>query len=138
MQLQKIMQDAVLGWLGDYRRGMLHYDTLNPPTVGNQWRASLDELREFVEALRQVDPLEAWAELNDCVHTLLRLVVVLLCQIPLLGPIMLPLLIMLPAMGYKTARKHALRFSVTGCIRSPAHCLKQPPDHVCGRHRPGD
>ena len=91
------MQDAVLCWLGDYRRGMLHYDTLNPPTVGNQWRASLDELREFVEALRQVDPLEAWAELNDCVHTLLRLVVVLLCQIPLLGPIMLPLLIMLPA-----------------------------------------
>ena len=125
------------GWLGDYRRGMLQYDALNSPTVGSQWRASLDELSEFVEALRQFDPLEAWAELNDCVHALLRVAVVLFWRIPLLGPVLLPLLIMLPAMGYKTARKHAQRFSATGCIRSPAHCLKQPPDHVCGRQRKG-
>ena len=138
MHFQKIMQDVLLGWLGDYRRGMLQYDALNPPTVGNQWRASLDEWREFVEALRQFDPLEAWAELNDVVHTLLRLAVVLLIQIPVMGPMILPLLIMLPAIGYKTARKHAQRYSDTGCIRSPAHCLKQPPDHVCGRHRPGN
>ena len=109
---------------------MLQYDAPNPPTVGTEWR-------ELVEALRQFDPPEAWAELNDCVHTVLRLAVVLLSQIPLMGPTLLPLLIMLPAMGYKTARKHAHRFSGTGCIRSPALCLKQPPDHVCGRHRPG-
>ena len=128
---------VMLDWLGDYRGGMLQYDTLNPPSVGNQWKAWLDESNEFVETLRQFDLLEAWAELNDCVHALLRVAVVLFRQIPLLGPMLLPLLIMLPAVGFKTARKHAQRFKSTGCIRSPAHCLNQPPDHICGRQRKG-
>ena len=125
----------MFGWLGDYRRGMLAYDALNPQTVSNQWRAFSDEFRELAEAVGQCNAVEAWSELNDCVHSFLRLIVVVISRIPLLGPLLLPALILLPALGFTTARKHAQRFSDTGCIRSSAHCLKDAPDHVCGRRK---
>ena len=124
-----------MNWIGDYRRGMLSYDYLNPPTWGSQWRAFTDEARELIEAVGQCDATEVWAELNDCVHSFLRIIVVLLWCIPLIGALLLPLAIMLPVIGFKTAKKHALRFRDTGCIRSSAHCLIVGPecDHICGR-----
>ena len=127
----------MLSWLGNYRQGMLAYDELNQPTVSNQWKAFADEFHEFAEALGQCNAVEAWSELNDCIHSFLRLVVVVISRIPLLGSLLLPVLILLPALGFKTARKHAQRFKTTGCIRSPAHCLKNPPDHACGRKKKG-
>ena len=121
-------------WIGHYRRGMRVYDQLNPQTITNQWKAFKDEVIEFCEAVVVCDVREIWDELHDVVHSFLRLLITVVAALPLIGPALLPVLVLLPALGYKTARKHALRHRDKGCIRSARHCEKEPCDHICPRY----
>ena len=120
-------------WLIYYWIGMLRYDQENPPTLSSAWNAFTDEFSEFLEAIRLRDFGDMVDEVNDVVHSGLRLSIQVIVSIPLLGSLLHPGLILLPALGIRTARKHALRYKEYGCIRSNNHCLKDIPDHNCLR-----
>lgn len=83
---------------------MLSYDKHNPPTASTQFSALHDEFMEVCDAIREQNWKEVWDELNDCVHTSLRFVVILFNYIPLIGPYIKVVLIVLLIIGYKTAK----------------------------------
>jgi hypothetical protein len=78
----------------------------------------------------------------ECIHAFLRVLVVLIATVPVVGPLVRPMVVLLPALGYTSAKKHALRYRDAGCVKSHIHCapaLTQEfpvpgwfPDHVCG------
>lgn len=135
----------MFSWISDYRSGMLDYDRNNPPSLRSSCAAFADEFVEMLEAFRTLCFLlvccrrglyhaldEAHSEVWDTIHSFLRLVQNLIVRVPVLGPAVQPAVVLLPALGWKTAKKHAIRFRTHGCIRSERHCAEQ--DHVCGRH----
>lgn len=121
------------GWIKHYHSGMLKYDQDNPPTLFNQWKAFTDEFVELIEAFINYDLAEIWAEFNDCIHAFLRIIVIILWSIPFIGSYLIPVIILIPIIGFKTAKKHAIRFKKNGCIRSSRHCINSNLDHICNR-----
>ena len=134
----------MFGWISDYRSGMLAYDRNNPPSLRSSFFAFADEFTEMIEAFWGLCVVlfccksgfyhaldEAHSEIWDAVHSFLRLVQNIIVQVPVVGPIVQPVVVLLPVLGWKTAKKHAIRFRTYGCIRSARHCAAK--DHVCGR-----
>ena len=114
-----------------YCHGMYEYDINNPITIKNQWTAFQDEMTEFVDECRACNVKECWSEGWDCLHSFLRLLIVFIFHIPICGKWFHKYMIWIPLFGWKTAKKHAIRWKQKRCIRSDNHCNKKPCAHTC-------
>lgn len=112
-----------------YGTAMRRYDELNPPSWTEQGSAFVAEAQEFIEAMQGCDFAEASSEFFDCMHSLMRFLVVCIRSIPWIGTTLYYFAVWLPVLAFPTALKHARRYAKHQCIRSSRHCLMG--DHVC-------
>jgi hypothetical protein len=120
-------------WQTAYIEGMMKYDAENSQTlflaVMNAMHALWDESCEFLEAVFVEKKLKnVIDEFFDVAHTLGRLIVVMVaivssCKIKRLV-LKIPMIL-----GWNTAKKHAVRYIETGCVRSKRNCEEK--NHNC-------